>query len=45
MRHEDWRSIAYRERVGISVGAPEAAELLRIIEEAEVAGVAQLWMT
>lgn len=34
-----------RERVGISVAAPDAATLLDVIAEAESAGVAQLWMT
>jgi alkanesulfonate monooxygenase SsuD/methylene tetrahydromethanopterin reductase-like flavin-dependent oxidoreductase (luciferase family) len=34
-----------RDRVGISVSAPDAATLLGVIQEAEAAGVAQLWMT
>lgn len=35
----------YRERVGISIGAPEAQVLIDAIIEAEAAGVTQLWMT
>src|SRR5215212_3304917 len=34
-----------RERIGVSVGAPAIQTLLRTIDEAEAAGVAQLWMT
>jgi hypothetical protein len=34
-----------RDRVGISVSAPDTATLLDVIQEAEAAGVAQLWMT
>jgi F420-dependent oxidoreductase-like protein len=34
-----------RERIGISVSAPDAVALLDVIQEAEAAGVAQLWMT
>lgn len=34
-----------RERVGISIAAPDAAELLDVIVEAESSGVRQLWMT
>src|SRR5215212_5243714 len=36
---------ARRERIGVSVGAPAIQTLLRTIDEAEAAGVAQLWMT
>lgn len=35
----------HRDRVGISLSAPDAATLLDVIQEAEAAGVAQLWMT
>lgn len=34
-----------RERVGISIGGPDALALLDAIVEAEAAGVTQLWMT
>ena len=34
-----------RDRIGISLSSPDAATLLDIIQEAEAAGVAQLWMT
>jgi F420-dependent oxidoreductase-like protein len=34
-----------RDRVGVSVSAPDIHSLLRVIDEAEEAGVAQLWMT
>jgi hypothetical protein len=34
-----------RERIGISLSAPDAPTLLDAIAEAEAAGVAQLWMT
>jgi F420-dependent oxidoreductase-like protein len=34
-----------RERIGVSVGAPDVQTLLRTIDEAEAAGVIQLWMT
>ena len=34
-----------RERIGISIGAPDAPALLQIIDEAEANGVRQLWMT
>src|SRR3954470_4150157 len=36
---------ARRERIGVSVGAPAIQTLLRTIDEAEAAGLAQLWMT
>ena len=35
----------YRERIGISIGGPDAAALVASIEAAEAAGVTQLWMT
>jgi F420-dependent oxidoreductase-like protein len=34
-----------RERIGVSVGAPDVQTLLRTIDEAEATGVTQLWMT
>lgn len=34
-----------RDRIGVSVASPDAATLLEVIQEAESAGVAQLWMT
>src|SRR3954454_20091076 len=34
-----------RERIGVSVSGPDVQTLLRTIEEAEAAGVTQLWMT
>jgi alkanesulfonate monooxygenase SsuD/methylene tetrahydromethanopterin reductase-like flavin-dependent oxidoreductase (luciferase family) len=34
-----------RERIGVSVSAPDVQALLRTIDEAEAAGIAQLWMT
>ena len=34
-----------RERIGISVGGPDALALLDVIAEAEAAGVTQLWLT
>lgn len=34
-----------RERVGISIGATDAQALVALIEQAEAAGVEQLWMT
>lgn len=34
-----------RERIGISLSAPDAPTLLDAIAEAEAAGIAQLWMT
>jgi F420-dependent oxidoreductase-like protein len=34
-----------RERIGVSVSGPDIQTLLRTIEEAEAAGVTQLWMT
>src|SRR5438270_11546647 len=34
-----------RERIGISIAAPEARALIGVIAEAEAAGVHQLWMT
>jgi len=34
-----------RERIGVSVSGPDVQTLLRTIDEAETAGVAQLWMT
>ncbi|HEU4328725.1 MAG TPA: LLM class flavin-dependent oxidoreductase [Roseiflexaceae bacterium] len=34
-----------RERIGVSIGAADIQALLRTIEAAEAAGVAQLWMT
>jgi F420-dependent oxidoreductase-like protein len=34
-----------RERIGVSVGAPAIQTLLRTIDDADAAGVAQLWMT
>ncbi len=34
-----------RDRIGISLSSPDAATLLDVIQEAEAAGVAQLWMT
>lgn len=36
---------ALRDRVGISIGAADAAELLEIIVQAESSGVRQVWMT
>ena len=41
----DARPLTLRERVGISIAAPDVAKLLAIIEEAEAAGVEQIWMT
>ena len=34
-----------RERIGVSIGAPDVPTLLRTIDKAEGEGVAQLWMT
>ena len=34
-----------RERIGISIWAPDPPALVRLIEQAEAAGVEQLWMT
>src|ERR671939_1926340 len=34
-----------RERIGVSVSGPDVQTLLRRIDEAEAAGVTQLWMT
>ena len=34
-----------RDRIGISISSPDAATLLDVIQEADAAGVAQLWMT
>src|SRR5262249_47412903 len=36
---------ARRERIGISINAPDASTLVEMISEAESAGVTQLWMT
>jgi F420-dependent oxidoreductase-like protein len=37
--------LTLRERVGISIGGPDALTLLDVIAEAEAAGVTQLWLT
>src|SRR4051812_34198211 len=34
-----------RDRIGVSVSGPDVQTLLRTIDEAEAAGVTQLWMT
>ena len=34
-----------RERIGISVNSPDALTLLDLIDEAEAAGVTQIWLT
>lgn len=43
--HSQTEAPSRRERVGVSVGAPDAQALLRTVEQAEAAGVTQLWMT
>lgn len=35
----------HRQRIGVSISAPDAVTLLTIIDDAEAAGVEQLWMT
>jgi F420-dependent oxidoreductase-like protein len=45
MAHIPREKQSRRERIGVSVSAPDVRALLRTIDEAEAAGIAQLWMT